>query len=139
MCPKSNPFNLLYTNLLPAILMMIQSKLNKLAWIHHFPIISLWDMFQALKGSLLTCKWSALAEIRIHQILMHVLVTCKFIKTRINSNREKVETSTFRPSRTANFVVNGPIWQTFKLTQAFKHIRVTWKYCKDNDIVIVIV
>ena len=36
--PKSNSCKLLCLSWLPAILMMIRSKMNKLAWRHHFPI-----------------------------------------------------------------------------------------------------
>ena len=31
--------------LIPATFLMIWSKMNKLAWRHHFPIISLWEIF----------------------------------------------------------------------------------------------
>ena len=30
---------------LTATLMMIQSKMNELAWRHHYPIVSLWEIF----------------------------------------------------------------------------------------------
>ena len=43
--PKSNSTELLCLSWLPATLMMIRSKMNKLDWRHHFPIISLWEMF----------------------------------------------------------------------------------------------
>ena len=43
--PKSNSTELLCLSWLPATLMMIQSKMNELAWRHHFPIISLWEFF----------------------------------------------------------------------------------------------
>ena len=49
--PKSNSSELLYLSWLPATLMMIRSKMNELAWRHHFPIISLWYFFYTLKGS----------------------------------------------------------------------------------------
>ena len=49
--PKSISFELLCLSWLPATLMMIRSKMNELAWRHHFPIISLWEMFLDLKGS----------------------------------------------------------------------------------------
>ena len=39
--PKSSSSKLLCLSWLPATLMMIQSKTNKLAWRHHFPITSL--------------------------------------------------------------------------------------------------
>ena len=48
---KSNSPELLCLSWLPATLMMIQSKVNELAWKHHFPIISLWEFFYTLKGS----------------------------------------------------------------------------------------
>ena len=38
--PKSNSSKLLCLSWLPATLMMIRSKMNELAWRHHFPIIS---------------------------------------------------------------------------------------------------
>ena len=43
--PKSNLTKLLCLSWLPATLMMIWSKMNKLAWRHHFPIVSLWELF----------------------------------------------------------------------------------------------
>ena len=43
--PKSNSFELLCLSWLPATLMLIRSKMNKLAWRQHFPIISLWEIF----------------------------------------------------------------------------------------------
>ena len=49
--PKSNSSELLCLSWLPATLMMIRSKINKLAWRQHFPIISLWGFFLTLKGS----------------------------------------------------------------------------------------
>ena len=39
--PKSNSSKLFCLSWLPATLMMIRSKMNKLAWRHHFPITSL--------------------------------------------------------------------------------------------------
>ena len=42
--PKSNSSELLCLSWLPATLMMIRSKMNELAWRHHFPIISLWEI-----------------------------------------------------------------------------------------------
>ena len=46
--PKSNSSELLCLSLLPATLMMIRSKMNELAWRHHFPItcISLSEIFK---------------------------------------------------------------------------------------------
>ena len=49
--PKSNSTKLLCQSCLPATLMMIRSKMNELEWRHHFPIISLWEIFKTFKGS----------------------------------------------------------------------------------------
>ena len=43
--PKSTSSEHLRLFWLPANLMMIQSKMNELAWRPHFPIISLWENF----------------------------------------------------------------------------------------------
>ena len=43
--PNSNLTELLCLSWLPATLMMIQLKMNELAWRHHFPIISLCEIF----------------------------------------------------------------------------------------------
>ena len=48
--PKSNLTELTCLSWLPATLMMIGSKMNKLARRHHFPIVSLWEIFKMLKG-----------------------------------------------------------------------------------------
>ena len=49
--PKSNSTGFLCLSWLLATLMMIRSKMNELAWRHHFPIKSLWDFFKLLKDS----------------------------------------------------------------------------------------
>ena len=43
--PKSNSSELLCLSWLPATLMTIWSKMNELAFRHHFHIISLWEIF----------------------------------------------------------------------------------------------
>ena len=43
--PKLNTSVPLWLSWLPATLMKIPSKMNELAWRHHFPIISLWEIF----------------------------------------------------------------------------------------------
>ena len=43
--PKSNLTKLLCLPWLPATLMMIRTKMNELACRHHFPIISIWEIF----------------------------------------------------------------------------------------------
>ena len=66
----------------------------------------------------------------IHNI-MHVLVTSKFEKDRININRDYLMTLIFRRSRAANSVVSSGICPKFKLIQAFMYVLITCKYEKD--------
>ena len=49
--PKSNLSKLLCLSWLPATLMMIWSKMNKLAWRHRFPILSLWEIFRRSRAA----------------------------------------------------------------------------------------
>ena len=63
--------------------------------------------------------------------IMHVLVTSKFEKDRININGDYVMTSIFRRSRAANSVVSGGICPKFKLIYAFMYVLITCKYEKD--------
>ena len=48
---NSNLSEILCLSWLPASLTKIRQRMNELAWRHHFPIISLWEIFQMLKGS----------------------------------------------------------------------------------------
>ena len=48
---KSNSSEFLCLAWLPATLTMIQSKMNDLAWRHHFPIVSLWDTFKTPRAA----------------------------------------------------------------------------------------
>ena len=48
---KSNSTKLLCLSWLPATLMMIRSKMNELAWRHHFPIIGLWEIFRLSRAA----------------------------------------------------------------------------------------
>ena len=81
--PKTNSSELLCLSWLPETLMMIRSKMNELAWRHHFPVISLWNFFRPQGQP----KFEHVRD------FMYVLVTCKYRKDRIRNNREKVETS----------------------------------------------
>ena len=57
-----NSFKLSCMSSLPARMKMIEAKMKELEWSQHFPIISLWEFFQSLKGSYLRSLWSDLAE-----------------------------------------------------------------------------
>ena len=91
--PKSNSSELLCLSWLPATLMMIQSKMNELAWRHHFPIISLWKIFRRSRAANFVVNGPIWPKFELVRDFMHVLVTCKYKKDRIKNNREKVETS----------------------------------------------
>ena len=91
--PKSNSSELLCLSWLPATLMMIRSKMNELACRHHFPIISLWEIFQTSRAANSVVSGPIWPKFELVRDFMHILVTCKYKKDRIKSNREKVETS----------------------------------------------
>ena len=59
---------------------------------HHFLIFSLWEIFQDAQGQLTVVSGPIWPKFELAQDFMHVLVTCKYKKDRIKSNREKVET-----------------------------------------------
>ena len=90
---NSNLSEILWLSWLPASLTKILSKMNELAWRHHFPIISLWEIFRRSRAanSIVSCLiWP---KVKLVRDFMHILVTCKYKKNRIKSNQEKVETS----------------------------------------------
>ena len=72
---------------------MIQSKMNKLAWRQHFPIISLWEIFICSRAAKSIVSGPIWPEFELVQDFMNVLVSCKYKKDQIENNREKVETS----------------------------------------------
>ena len=71
---------------------MIRSKMNKLAWRHHFPIKSLWEFFRRSRAANSIVSSPIWLKFKLVRDFIHVLVTCKYKKDRIKSNREKVET-----------------------------------------------
>ena len=90
--PKSNLTKLLCMSWLPATLMMIRSKMNKLPWRHHFPIISLWEIFRRSRAANSVVSGQIWPKFELVQDFMHVLFTYKYMEDRITSNQEKVET-----------------------------------------------
>ena len=90
--PKSNLTELLRLSWLTATFMMIQSKMNKLAWRHHFPIISLWEFFRRSRAANSIVSGPIWPKFELVLDFMHVLVTCKYKKDQMKSSREKVET-----------------------------------------------
>ena len=64
-------------------------KLNELAWRHHFPIVSLF--FRRSRAANSLDSGPIWPKLELVQNFKHVLVTCKYKKDLIKSNREKVE------------------------------------------------
>ena len=60
-----------------------------------FPIISLRDFFRRSRAANSVVGGPIWPKFELIQDIMHVLITCKFEKDRINSNGEKVVTSIF--------------------------------------------
>ena len=92
---KSNSSKLLCLSWLPATLMVIR------AWKHHFPIISLWEIFSTSRAANSVVSGPIWLKFDLVRDFMHILVTCKYKNDRIKNNREKRETS-FSPLK-----VNG--------------------------------
>ena len=87
--PKSNSPELLCLFWLPATLIMVLSKMNELAWRHHFPFISLWGFFRCSMAAYSVDSGLIWPKFKLLQECMHVLVTCKYNRDRIKSNRER--------------------------------------------------
>ena len=87
---NSNLSEILHLSWLPASLTKIRSIMNVLAWRHHFPHYSLWEIFPVLKSTEVNDPiW---LEFGLIWDFMPVLDTCKFGKDPIKHDWEKVET-----------------------------------------------
>ena len=86
---KSNSCQLLCLSWLPATLMMSRSKMNELAWRHHFPIISLWEIFRRSRAANSVVSGPSWLKSELVRDFMHVLVTCKYKKDRIKKNEKR--------------------------------------------------
>ena len=92
--PKSNWTELICLSWLPATLMMIRSKMNKLACMEtpfsHYKSMGIF--FRRSRASNSVVSGPIWPKFELVRDFMHVLVTCKYKKDRIKSNREKLET-----------------------------------------------
>ena len=102
--PKSNSTELLCLSWSPATLMMIQSKMNELAWRHHFPIYGkyfrpsraansvvsgpIWPNFELVRDFMLIRP-----EIKLVRAFMPVLVTSNFDDDSIKNEQASMETA----------------------------------------------
>ena len=66
--------------------------MNEQAWRHHFPIISPWEIFRRSRAANSVVSGPIWSKSELVRDFMHFLVTCKYKKDRIKSNREKVKT-----------------------------------------------
>ena len=64
------------------------SKMNELAWRHHIPIISQWEIFQTSRKANSVVSGPIWPKFELVQDFMHVLITCKYKKDQIKNNRE---------------------------------------------------
>ena len=83
--PKSNSSKLLCLFWFPATLMMIRSKMNELAWRHHLPIISLWEIFETSRAA--SSVFSG-PKFELVWDFMLVLVTCKYKKDQMKKTKK---------------------------------------------------
>ena len=109
-----------------------QSKLTRVAWRHHFPIISLLDTFRHSRAANSIVSCLILAKFKLFRDFMHVLKSCKLKRTGSISTKKRWRRGYFRHSRAANSVVSGRIWLTeSKLIQALMHVLITCKFQKN--------
>ena len=87
--PKSNSSKLLCLSWLPATLTIIQSKMNELAWRHHFPIISLWEIFKTSRAANSVVSGPIWPKFELVWDFMHVLLTCKYKKDQIKKQQRQ--------------------------------------------------
>ena len=86
--PNWNSSKVPCMSLLPTRMKMIHTKMKELEWSQHFPIISIWEFFKTLKGSILHSPWSDLVQFPD----MAVLVTCKNKEDQIKNESARVVT-----------------------------------------------
>ena len=116
---------------LPASMKRIRSNTAEKTWWLRFSHYKSMGIFSDAQGQLTVIGGPIWPKFELIQDIMHVLITCKFEKDRINSKGEKVVSRIFRRSRAANSIVSGEIWPKFKFVQAFMHVLITCKYEKD--------
>ena len=84
-----NLSEILWLSWLPAGWTKIRSKINELAWRHHFPIISLREIFSRSRAANSIVSGPIWPKVKLRDF-MHVLVTCKYRKNQIKNKWEKV-------------------------------------------------
>ena len=63
--------------------------MNKLAWRHHFSIISLWEIFRRSRAVNSVVSGPIWPKFELVRDFMHVLVTCKYKKDRIKTTEKR--------------------------------------------------
>ena len=91
-----------------------------------------WGHFRYSRAANSTVSGPIWIKIELIHNITYAIITCKFKKYRMNSNRENMETSFFRHSRAAYPLVSHQILPKFKLVQAVINVLITFKYQKDR-------
>ena len=76
---NSNSSEILCLSWLPASLTKIQSRMNELAWRHHFPIIIIWEIFRRSRAPNSAKSGPIRPKFELAQSLMHVPASLKKI------------------------------------------------------------
>ena len=63
--------------------------MNKLAWRHYFPIISLWEFFRRSRAANSVVSSPIWPKFKLVRDFMHVLVTCKYKKDWIKTTEKR--------------------------------------------------
>ena len=67
------------------------------------------------------------------QVLMHIIIICKYEKDRMKNSREKSGDTIFVIiTLSVAMETSGRIWPNFELIQAFMHFLIACKYEKDQ-------
>ena len=90
-------------------------------------IINIWGLFRCSRAAKFTVTGPIWLKIEPIQNIIYVLITCKFKKYRINSNREKSGNIIILDTHS---LVSRQIWPKFKLIQDLIHVLITCKYKK---------
>ena len=100
----------------------IQSEKN---WIDQF--------FRRLRATNSVVRGRIWLNFKLIQVLMYVVITCKFEKDPIKNNQDKVATPFFQNiTLSVAMETSGRIWPNFELIQAFMHDLMACKYEKDQ-------
>ena len=97
---------------------------------HLRAIINILGIFRCSRAANSTVRGPIWLKIELIQNIMYVLITCKFKKYWINSNREKVKTSIFYTLQGILLPSKSSDLAEIQLIKALIHVLITSKYQK---------